>query len=81
MTGKQSPIPPTNMPDRSVDVDRPLTVSVETVRKLTGLGSTTIWGLIRSGRLQVVKLGHRTLVKFDSVERLVDSRSSRSGAL
>jgi len=59
---------------RPVDVERPITVSVDTVRKLTGLGTTTIWNLIKAGRLKTVKLGHRTLVLFDSVECLLGAK-------
>jgi len=57
--------------DRSVELERPLTVSVETVCRLTSLAATTIWHYIKTGRLKTVKLGHRTLVLFDSVERLL----------
>jgi len=34
--------------------------------------ATSIYGLIREGRLEVVKLGRRTLVKADSIRRLLD---------
>lgn len=51
--------------------DRPLTVSVERARQLSGLGNTTLWLLIKKGRLQVVRIGGRTLISMSSLERLL----------
>lgn len=51
---------------------KPLTVTVQTVRDLTGLGATKVWGLIRRGELEVTRIGNRTLVRYDSLERLLD---------
>jgi hypothetical protein len=50
---------------------KPLTVTVNTTCALTGLGPTKIWTLIKEGRLDVVRLDGRTLVKFPSLERLL----------
>lgn len=49
----------------------PLTVSVDQVRRLSGLGSTTVWALIRDGDLETVKVGRRILVRYESVQRLL----------
>lgn len=49
---------------------RPLTITVPATCAVTGLGATKIWQLIRDGRLEVVRVDGRTLVKFSSVERL-----------
>jgi excisionase family DNA binding protein len=49
-----------------------LATSIIVAAKTLGLSRTTIYSLIRDGRLEVVKLGRRTLVKVDSIRRLLD---------
>ena len=39
-----------------------------------GLGRTSIYQMIKAGRLEAFKLGRRTLVKTDSIRRLVDAQ-------
>jgi len=50
---------------------KPLTVTVTTACKVTGLGNTTVWGLIRDRKLETVRVGRRTLIIFRSLEALV----------
>lgn len=50
----------------------PLTITIDGVRKATGLGTTTIYSLINQGKLETVKVGRRTLVKTASIRALVD---------
>jgi hypothetical protein len=50
---------------------QPLTVTVETSKKLSGLGHTTIWALIKSGKLETICVGRRRLVLYSSLERLL----------
>jgi excisionase family DNA binding protein len=50
---------------------QPIAVTIEAAKKLTGLGTTTIFKLIKDGDLQTVKVGRRTLVLVDSIERLL----------
>jgi excisionase family DNA binding protein len=50
---------------------KPLTVTVATACKITGLGNTTLWGLVRDRRLETVRIGRRTLITFRSLEALV----------
>lgn len=52
---------------------QPLTISIAEASKAIGCGRTTIYELIRQGRLEIVKLGRRTLVKTASIRRLVDA--------
>lgn len=52
---------------------KPLTVTVRDARRLLGLGNTTIWKLIKEGRLLTVKIGKRRLILFDSIEELIRS--------
>lgn len=43
----------------------------ETARALS-LGRTSIYAMISDGRLEAFKLGRRTLVKAESIQRLVN---------
>ena len=54
---------------------KPLTVTVATARKLSGLGNTTLWGLIKDRTLETVHVGRRTLITFRSLEALLAPRS------
>lgn len=49
----------------------PLAVSINDASKALGLGRTSIYALIGDGRLEAFKLGRRTLVKAESIRRLV----------
>ena len=51
----------------------PITLSVAETAKCLGLGRTSIYALIKDGRLETVKIGRRTLVKMTSIRRLVGS--------
>lgn len=53
------------------EVSKPLTVTVATARKISGLGNTTLWGLIKARKLEAVRIGRRTLVTFRSLEALL----------
>lgn len=57
-------------------VHPPITVTISTARKLSGLGATTIWRLIKDHKLEVVRVGRRTLVTFRSLEALLTPCSS-----
>lgn len=45
----------------------PIATSVNDAAKALSLGRTSIYALIKDGRLQTVKLGRRTLIKVDSI--------------
>jgi excisionase family DNA binding protein len=49
-----------------------IAASINETAKALSLGRTSIYALIREGRLETVKLGRRTLVKVDSIRRLLD---------
>lgn len=49
----------------------PITTTIEGTKKATGLGVTKIYELIGKGRLEVVKVGRRTLVKTKSIKALL----------
>ncbi|MCP5380664.1 MAG: helix-turn-helix domain-containing protein [Novosphingobium sp.] len=46
----------------------------ETARTLS-LGRTSIYAMIADGRLESFKLGTRTLIKAESIRRLVDGQA------
>lgn len=49
----------------------PITTTIDGTRKATGLGTTKIYELIAEGRLEIVKVGRRTLVKTKSIRSLL----------
>lgn len=51
----------------------PVTVTVQGARAALGLGTTKIYELIGTGKLQTVKVGRRTLVKISSIRALVEA--------
>ncbi len=53
---------------------RSLAVSINDTAKALGLGRTSIYQLIAEGKLEAFKLGRRTLVRVDSIRRLVDAQ-------
>jgi hypothetical protein len=50
---------------------KPLTVTVAVARKISGLGNTTVWSLIKQRKLEVVRVRRRTLITFRSLEALL----------
>jgi excisionase family DNA binding protein len=50
---------------------RPLAVSVKMACKLVGVGNTTMWALIKAGRVKTVSVGRRRLVIYSSLESLL----------
>ncbi len=53
------------------DGTRPLTVTVKEAMRLSGLGLTTIYKLIREGNLEISNVGARRLITFASLEKAV----------
>lgn len=49
----------------------PIALSINETAKILSLGRTSIYALIREGRLDTLKLGRRTLIKTASVRRLM----------
>jgi excisionase family DNA binding protein len=50
---------------------KPITVTVKQACRLLGLGNTSVWKLISTGRLRTIRIGKRRLVVFQSIEELV----------
>lgn len=51
-----------------------LAVSINDAAKALGLGRTTIYAMIEDRRLEAFKLGRRTLIKTESIRRLVSGQ-------
>ena len=49
----------------------PLLISIDQTKAAIGLGRTTIYELIHEGKLEVVKIKGRTMVKYSSIQRLI----------
>jgi excisionase family DNA binding protein len=49
-----------------------LAVSVNEAARILGIGRTSLYAMIRDGRIDVLKLGRRTLVKTASLRRIID---------
>lgn len=49
----------------------PIATSINGAAKALSLGRTSIYALIKEGRLETVKVGRRTLVKTASVRALI----------
>jgi hypothetical protein len=48
-------------------------VAVKQAAALLGIGLTSTWGLIAAGRIEVARIGGRTLVVLASADSLVES--------
>ncbi|NCP44769.1 MAG: helix-turn-helix domain-containing protein [Sphingomonadales bacterium] len=58
--------------DQNSHSDDRITVRIPEAIRLTGLGRSKIYELIASGDIEVVKVGRCTLVKVNSLYRLIN---------
>lgn len=54
----------------------PLTVRIAVAIRLTGIGRSKLYELIKSGEVETVKIGTATLVTMASLRRLVERGSA-----
>jgi excisionase family DNA binding protein len=54
-----------------------LSVSVAEACRLTGLGKSYIWLLIKNGRLRTTNVGRRRLVIYTSLQDLIEGRKAK----
>ncbi|WP_447759687.1 helix-turn-helix domain-containing protein [Sphingopyxis panaciterrae] len=52
----------------------PLVISVNETAKALGIGRSSVYALIKSGGLDAIKIGTRTLITIASIARLTDAR-------
>ncbi|GAO37859.1 hypothetical protein SCH01S_01_00220 [Sphingomonas changbaiensis NBRC 104936] len=50
----------------------PISVRVAMAVKLTGIGRSTLYELIASGRIETVKIGRSTFIPYRCLKRLVE---------
>ena len=50
-----------------------ITGTIQEVKAVSGLGHTTVYKRIADGTLQTVKVGRRTLVKWDSLLSMLEA--------
>jgi predicted DNA-binding transcriptional regulator AlpA len=60
----------TGLSDHEKQIAKPLGVSIEAACKLTGIGRTLMFELIKCGRVKTVKIGRRRVVIYASLETL-----------
>lgn len=54
----------------------PLAVSISDAAKALGVGRSSVYNLIKSGRLEALKVGRRTLLTTASIKRLAQAAPS-----
>jgi excisionase family DNA binding protein len=54
----------------------PICVTVEQATHLLGVSKSTVWSLIKSGRIKVARIGRRTLPTYASLEALASPEIS-----
>jgi hypothetical protein len=52
----------------------PLTLPVNEFARVSGLGISTIWSMVRNGQLESVAIGRRRLVVIESYRRMIDEQ-------
>jgi excisionase family DNA binding protein len=53
------------------EAPKPLAVTVQSACRLTGLGKSSIYELIKDGKLSTTNIGRRRLIRFSSLEELI----------
>ena len=61
----------TGIPREVQEAAKPLAVPVKTACKRVGVGNTTMWALIKDGRVKTARIGRRRLVIYASLEALL----------
>lgn len=49
----------------------PISVRISTAVKLTGIGRSTLYELIKSGQIETVKIGRSTFIPYRCLKKLV----------
>ena len=52
----------------------PLAISINETAKALGIGRSSVYVLLKSGKLDAFKIGRRTLLTTESVKRLAQTR-------
>jgi excisionase family DNA binding protein len=57
----------------SKSIVQPIGYSVKDACAVTSLGRTKIYSLINERKLEIVRIGSRTIIKADSIHRLMEA--------
>lgn len=60
----------------NISAESKLAYTVDETRKATGLGKTTIYALVKAGKLKPIYLGGRTLFGADDLKALLDQHKA-----
>lgn len=60
----------TNAAETAATLPLPLLVNVSAAAKLLGLGTSTVWQLVSTGKIRATKIGRRTLIVRSEIERI-----------
>ncbi len=52
-----------------------LAISINDTAKALGVGRSSVYSLLKAGRLDAIKIGRRTLLTTESIKRLAQSRA------
>lgn len=52
-----------------------LAISINDTAKALGIGRSSVYSLLKSGRLDAIKIGRRTLLTTESIKRLSQNRA------
>ncbi|PKP95598.1 MAG: excisionase [Alphaproteobacteria bacterium HGW-Alphaproteobacteria-14] len=52
-----------------------LAISINDTAKALGVGRSSVYNLLKSGRLDAIKIGRRTLLTTESIKRLSQTRA------
>ena len=52
-----------------------LAISINDTAKALGIGRSSVYSLLKSGWLDAIKIGRRTLLTTESIKRLAQSRA------
>ncbi|WP_066548601.1 MULTISPECIES: helix-turn-helix domain-containing protein [unclassified Sphingomonas] len=63
----------------TIDV-KPITLRIREACRITGIGRSKLYELIKAGEIEVIKLGTMTLVSMRSVEEMIERAKARDGA-
>lgn len=67
-----------NLPNRAArrHTPKPISATIDDTCKITGLGRTTVYELIKQGKLKAVAIGRRRLVLYSSIEALIEGAAA-----
>jgi hypothetical protein len=68
---------PSVLQDKTGDGVKPLAISVDTFCRITSLGRTACFALLREKRLEGIRVNRRTLISMRSVEALLGLNEER----